>query len=104
MDGPLRLDVPNLLPLFRLSESTGPRIFVNVPTAEHIAVIDRTDLKITATRAVSGAKANYPVALDEANHRVFVGCRKPAKVLAFDITTGKEMIRRRRRYRRHVLR
>jgi DNA-binding beta-propeller fold protein YncE len=30
------------------------------------------------------------MALDEANHRVFIGCRRPAKVLVYDTTTGKE--------------
>ena len=29
------------------------------------------------------------MALDEANHRLFVGCRRPAKVLVYDTTTGK---------------
>jgi DNA-binding beta-propeller fold protein YncE len=72
-------------------ERTGPRIFVNVPGAEHIAVVDRNAMKIVATWPVSGAKSNYPMALDETNHRVFVGCRKPAKVLVYDTTNGREV-------------
>lgn len=72
-------------------ERSGPRIFVNVPTAQQIAVVDRNALKITATWPISGAKANYPMALDESNHRLFVGCRQPAKVLVFDTATGKEV-------------
>jgi DNA-binding beta-propeller fold protein YncE len=71
-------------------ERAGPRIFVNVPTAEQIAVVDRNAMKVIATWPVSAAKANYPMALDEANHRVFVGCRRPAKVLVYDMTSGKE--------------
>src|SRR5690349_18240892 len=35
-----------------------------------------------------GAAANFPMALDEANHRLFIGCRKPAKLLVLDTTTG----------------
>ena len=58
------------------------RILVNVPTAEHIAVVDRNALTILATWPVSDARSNYPMALDEANHRVFIGCRKPANVTA----------------------
>jgi len=54
-------------------EGAGPRIFVNVPTADHIAVVDRTSMKVIGTWPVSGAKANYPMALDEVNHRIFVG-------------------------------
>ena len=71
-------------------ERSGPRIFVNVPTANEIAVVDRTAMKVIATWPVVSAKANYPMALDEANHRLFVGCRRPAKVLVYDIATGKE--------------
>jgi hypothetical protein len=29
------------------------------------------------------------MALDESNHRLFVGCRKPAKLLVFDTQAGK---------------
>src|SRR5216683_4545866 len=71
-------------------ERSGSRVFVNVPTADHIAVVDRAAMKVIATWPVAGAKANFPMALDEANHRLFVGCRRPAKVLMYDTTTGKE--------------
>ena len=32
------------------------------------------------------------MALDEANHRLFVGCRRPAKVLVYDTASGKEVM------------
>jgi hypothetical protein len=70
-------------------EQNGPRIFVNVPTAHHIAVVDREKRKVIAKWPVKEAEANFPMALDEANHRLFVGCRKPAKVLVIDTETGK---------------
>lgn len=70
-------------------ERSGPRIFVNVPAAGHVAVVDRTTMTVTATWPVTGAKANFPLALDEAGHRLFVGCRSPARVLIFDTATGK---------------
>jgi DNA-binding beta-propeller fold protein YncE len=72
-------------------ERTGPRMFVNVPTADHIAVIDRATMKVVATWPVVTAKSNFPMALDEANHRLFVGCRRPAKMLVFDTTSGKQV-------------
>lgn len=72
-------------------ERTGSRIFVNVPSAEHIAVVDRNTMTVTSRWPVSVAKSNFPMALDESNHRMFVGCRKPAKVLVYDTTTGKEI-------------
>jgi protein-tyrosine-phosphatase len=71
-------------------ERSGPRVFVNVPTADQIAVVDRAAMKVIATWPVTSARSNFPMALDEANHRLFVGCRRPAKVLVFDTTTGKE--------------
>jgi DNA-binding beta-propeller fold protein YncE len=72
-------------------ERTGPRIFVNVPAAKHIAVIDRTMMKVVATWPVVTAAANFPMALDEADHRIIVGCRQPAKALVYDSTTGREV-------------
>jgi DNA-binding beta-propeller fold protein YncE len=71
-------------------EREGPRIYVNVPNAGHVAVIDRNTMKIVATWPVTTARANYPMTLDEAGHRLFIGCRRPAKVLVYDLTTGKE--------------
>ena len=71
-------------------ERAGTRVFVNVPDAHHVAVVDRRTMKISATWPVTTAGSNFPMALDEANHRLFVGCRRPAKVLVFDTTSGKE--------------
>ena len=35
------------------------------------------------------AGANFPMALDETNHRLFIGCRRPAKLLVLDMETGR---------------
>jgi YVTN family beta-propeller protein len=72
-------------------ESSGQRIFVNVPTARHIAVLDRNAMKPLATWPVAEARANYPMALDEAGHRLFIGCRQPAKALVFDTASGRQL-------------
>jgi DNA-binding beta-propeller fold protein YncE len=72
-------------------ERSGSRIFVNVPTARQIAVIDRAKMTVIATWPVTTAQSNYPMALDETNHRLFIGCRRPAKALVFDMVTGKEI-------------
>lgn len=69
-------------------EANGPRIFVNVPGARQIAVVDRDKLAVTAMWPVREAGANYPMALDEANHRLFVGCRQPAKLVVYDTAAG----------------
>ena len=69
-------------------EKAGSRIFVNVPTAGHIAVIDRRKRSVIAKWPVTQAGANFPMALDEPGRRLFIGCRKPAKVVVFDTATG----------------
>ena len=73
---------------FRLETGT-PRIFVNVPKADHIAVVDREKGEVTATWPLKEAKSNFPLYLDEPNHRLFAGCRNPARVLVYDYTSGK---------------
>jgi DNA-binding beta-propeller fold protein YncE len=70
-------------------EKSGPRIFVNVPNAGEIAVIDRHARKVIASWPVRAAAANFPMALDEPGHRLFTGCRKPPKVLVLDTGSGK---------------
>ena len=75
---------------FQLERSSA-RAFVNIPTSDQIAVVDRNALKVIATWPVTTAKANFPMAPDEANHRMFIGCRRPAKVLVYDTTAGKEV-------------
>jgi DNA-binding beta-propeller fold protein YncE len=70
-------------------ERNGTRIFVNVPDARHIAVVDRAKRKVIANWDVPGAQANFPMALDEAGRRLFVGTRSPALVLVYDIDSGK---------------
>jgi hypothetical protein len=72
-------------------ERSGSRVFVNVPTADQIAVVDRRAMKVVDTWTVVGAKSNFPMALDEANHRLFVGCRRPAKMLVYDTASSKQI-------------
>lgn len=72
-------------------ETSGSRIFVNVPDAKQIAVIDREKQTVTATWPMTTFQANFPMALDEANHRLFVGCRQPARLVVFDTSAGKSI-------------
>jgi hypothetical protein len=70
-------------------EQNGNRIFVNVPGDRSVAVIDRTQQKIVTKWRLTEAHSNFPMALDEANHRLFIGCRSPARLLVLDTTSGK---------------
>lgn len=73
---------------FQLEQSS-PRIFVNVPTAGHVAIVDRHGRSVTGKWPLPGNQANFPMALDEAGRTLFVGCRRPAHVAVFDTGSGK---------------
>jgi DNA-binding beta-propeller fold protein YncE len=69
-------------------EKHGNRIFVNVPNARHVAVIDREKGEVIATWKTDLTFGNFPMALDETNHRLFLGCRLPSKLLVLDTDSG----------------
>jgi glutamine cyclotransferase len=69
-------------------EKKGSRIFVNVPNSRHVAVVDRDKGKVVASWKTDLAFANFPMELDEADHRLFVGCRLPAKLVVLSTDSG----------------
>jgi YVTN family beta-propeller protein len=70
-------------------ERRGNKMFVNVPRKKEVAVIDRSAKKLIATYGTGLTAGNYPMAFDEANARIFVGCRMPARLLVLDAANGK---------------
>ncbi len=74
-------------------EHDGPRAFVNVPSAHKVVVVDRVKRTTVGEWDVPDAAANYPMALDERGHRLFVGARQPAVMLVYDTDTGKVVAR-----------
>jgi DNA-binding beta-propeller fold protein YncE len=72
-------------------EQSGTRLFVNVPDKKEIEVIDVPKRTVLARWPVSSAQGNFPMALDEAHHRLFVATRTPSRMLVFDTQTGKEV-------------
>jgi DNA-binding beta-propeller fold protein YncE len=69
-------------------EKHGRRMFVNLPAAGQVAVVDRDKAEVIARWKPDGAAANFPMALDEANHRLFIACRTPAKLVVLDTDSG----------------
>jgi DNA-binding beta-propeller fold protein YncE len=72
-------------------ENEAARIFVNVPNAGQIAVIDRNKRSIVATWTLGDMKANFPMTLDEPDHRLFVATRRPAALLVYDTENGRRI-------------
>jgi DNA-binding beta-propeller fold protein YncE len=69
-------------------EKNGRRIFVNVPNSRHVAVIDREKGEVTAKWKTDLAFGNFPMAVDETNHRLFVGCRIPSRLVVLNTESG----------------
>jgi DNA-binding beta-propeller fold protein YncE len=70
-------------------EQNGDRVYVNVPKQFGLTVIDRKKHAAVAKWGLGGQFANYPMALDDANKRLFVGCRLPARLVVLDTTSGR---------------
>ena len=71
-------------------ESSSRRLFLNNRAKNQIEVIDRDKDVIIATWPITLGKTNTSIAYDEANHRLFVGCRG-GQIVVLDSQTGKEL-------------
>src|SRR2546430_1407439 len=66
-------------------EPQGGRVFVNVPDANEIAVLDLATAKQTSTWPTRNLRANFPLAIDTERQQVLVMFRHPAKLAAFNL-------------------
>jgi DNA-binding beta-propeller fold protein YncE len=73
---------------FQINPDTG-QIFVNVPDAHGIAVVDRASQKQTGKWPIPDHGANFPMALDSVRRQVLVIFRAPAELGVFSMTGGK---------------
>jgi len=73
-------------------ESAGTRVYANLPGifSSQIIASDRKTMSVQG-RWSAGCGGNYPMALDESTSRLFVGCRRPARVEAIDSRSGTVM-------------
>ncbi|HKC63556.1 MAG TPA: hypothetical protein VKB86_07955, partial [Pyrinomonadaceae bacterium] len=69
-------------------DSTAGKVYVNVPTRHKIAVVNVNKREVTANWPMTESD-NYPMALDEAHHRLFVMTRHPSRLVVYDTETGK---------------
>jgi DNA-binding beta-propeller fold protein YncE len=72
-------------------EQKGKRAFINVSGKHYVAVVDKTTHKVLDTWPIKEGENNAPIALDEANKRLFVVTRKPFKLVVLDTDTGKSV-------------
>lgn len=71
-------------------EEKGNRIFINSPDNHYVVVADLDSNKVLAHWSNPQCE-NYPMALDEAHHRIFVFCRGASRVSVIDTASGKQV-------------
>jgi hypothetical protein len=76
---------------FQLDRTTG-LIFINVPKAREIAVVDRVAGKQILSWPTSN-ESNFPMAVDEENQRVLVVFRRPAMLEVLSKADGRSIAR-----------
>jgi len=64
-------------------------LYVNIRDQKKIGVVDLKAMKVVDTWTAPDLNLNTSMAIDTANHRLFVVGRKPGIVYAFDTATGK---------------
>ncbi|HEV2468269.1 MAG TPA: YncE family protein [Candidatus Sulfotelmatobacter sp.] len=68
-------------------ESAGPDIFANVPDLKQIVVIDRKTREIKKWALT--LESNFPMALDEADRRLFIATRVPPRMAVVSAESGR---------------
>jgi DNA-binding beta-propeller fold protein YncE len=71
-------------------EASSSKMYLGNKTRNEINVIDRKTREVVASWPLKLGSAIAPVALDEKNHRLFIGCRS-GQIVVLDTTSGKEL-------------
>ena len=71
-----------------VAEDHGERVFVLVPEKAQVVVLNRRTRARLAKWTVPGIQKNVALALDEKNHRLFLGVRTPASIVVLDSDSG----------------
>ena len=69
-------------------EKSGPKIFVNLEDLKQVGVIDRTTKNLTKWELPNKFEQNFPMALDEPDHRLFIVTRTPPRLVVYDTNSG----------------
>ena len=75
-------------PEFLAADGLG-KVFVNLEDKDTVAVVDLKARKVIARWPVSPGGAPVGMAIDPQHHTLFIGCRKPQKMIVMDTESGK---------------
>jgi hypothetical protein len=70
-------------------EKSGPDLYVNLEDLKQVGVIDRTTKKLTKWELPPKFEENFPIALDESDHRLMIVTRTPPRLVVYDTSSGK---------------
>lgn len=69
-------------------DPNGPLLYVNVPDADQMDIIDRNTFKVIERKYFGVFMGNFPMALDTKNHRLFIGFRFPPELRIYNTQTN----------------
>jgi DNA-binding beta-propeller fold protein YncE len=72
-------------------DTSGSRVFVNVPDSHEIAVVDRATHKQIESWPMPGLSANFPMAIDESTRTIISVFRQPAMLAFFSMNDGSKI-------------
>jgi DNA-binding beta-propeller fold protein YncE len=75
-------------PEFLASDGNG-KVYINLEDKDNVAVVDVKARKVLAHWPVAPGGSPVGMSIDPKNHRLFVGCRKPQKLIVMSTDTGK---------------
>lgn len=84
------IDVPGETLEAMALETSTPKLYINGRNKNQVDVIDRDQRAVIASWPITMGQKNVAMALDEANHRLFVGCRS-GHLVVFNTEKGKEL-------------
>ena len=75
-------------PEFLASDGAG-KVYVNLMDKNNVAVVDMASRKVAARWPVAPGGAPVGMSIDAKGGHLFIGCRKPAKLIVMSTATGK---------------
>ncbi len=72
-----------------LAADGGGKVYINLEDKDQVAVVDLKSRKVLAKWPVAPGGEPVGLALDTSNHRLFIGCRKPQKMVVMSTDDGK---------------
>src|ERR1700676_4753725 len=92
--GDLRISAPGLEAM--VIDNSSDRLYVNLPELNTVAVVALDKRAVIATWPITMGNRNEAFALDEPNHRLYVGCNDGdvrGSIIVIDTSTGEQLTR-----------